>query len=150
MRALLLPLVCAACAFDTSVPIDADIACKNENDCPAGYVCKESIGRCSDLEDQEPPSVVDATITPQTASFGDVIEVSLTASEPLADAPEVWLSIDAARVAVPLDRVDSLTSVHRLTLDGTLPFGTAAITADLIDQSGNIARGIGLGSVTLE
>ncbi|MGC4121273.1 MAG: kelch repeat-containing protein [Myxococcales bacterium] len=151
MRAFRLarPLAAAALAalagpacFPTEPPDDLQIACKQDEDCPAKYVCSKLAGRCfpSDVVDKAPELVGTPVIEPKVARAGVTLTVSLAVNEPLLNDPVV--TVGTRRIAVDETGTARTKLSYRFAYkvvgrntepeDQPLP-----VTIELVDTKGN-------------
>lgn len=138
-----LGLAAAGC-FPAEPPEDLQIACKEDSDCPARYVCSKIAGRCypSDIIEQDkPPKLVGTPdIEPKTARAGVTLTVTLAANEPLLNDPVVTLN--GRRLAVDETGTARANLAYRFAYKvagaGTEPEGVAVpVTIELLDVKGN-------------
>lgn len=157
MRCSALALVVVAlsvgCVGTPDIPDAAALSCEGSGDCPGGYTCRESIGRCvpvGDLDTTPPRLEAASTVRPRAIRSGERALVSLAVSEVLLVAPVVEL-LDGAAVLVRLSAVplDSLRYEVSLAPPPDTPDGTYSIVVDLIDAFGNEARE-SLGTLTVD
>lgn len=153
-RALLLPLLLAGC-FDEGAPDGTQIACESAADCPPGWLCRASLGRCLKSEglDETPPGLDGAAaVAPSAVALGAVLAVEFKVTEPLLQDPVV-------RVATNLPLLLSETGtdrgglVYRYTRQATgeEPQGAAApVTVDLVDRAGNTGEKLSAGSARFD
>lgn len=102
-------LVFAACAFDPAPPSGAVVRCSAERtECPAGFVCRASVGRCLPIgaTDDEPPQLISATASRALAKRGDEVRFEVVSSQPLAAPPALVLEQGGREVPVALAAVD--------------------------------------------
>ena len=94
-RCALSPVLLLACTPSLEVPLDADIVCASNADCPDARVCQMVVGRCIDptIVDDEAPVLLAATALDTTLVVldfseridpGSVSVASFTLSPPLA------------------------------------------------------------------
>ena len=85
-------LIWPACSFDDQVPETVVISCSAQEDCPPDFICRQDVGRCVQLEnnDVEPPAILgEGTLSPDhPGKLGSVFTLSFQASEPLPDLDE--------------------------------------------------------------
>ena len=105
--------------------------------------------------DQEPPSLAgEAEIRPEVGTVGTSFEICFEVTEPLAAPPETWLDVGGR--AAPLtpragsDGEEGLRHCFGYVADGSEQPGERALSADLVDESGNPALGLMLGILRLD
>ena len=142
-------LLLASC-FNDQVPAGVQIACDSNADCPSGYLCRTTIGRCvpSDSLDQTPPTL-DGTpaIAPAVARAGVTLTVDFKVSEALAADPVV--RIEGRQLALDEAGTDRAALAYRYATEvaGNEPQGQPVpVTVDLVDVSGNSAAGLSAGN----
>ena len=137
-------------------PAPADgslITCANNDECPAGFRCADSIGRCvnGDL-DSDPPGVVDGSVVgPATAlAPGRSFELAFSVDEALFGDPVV---VCDAAVPLKLLRVDDDDDddayVYAADVASVHGEGTFVLNAQLVDLFGNAAE-VALGTVSFD
>jgi hypothetical protein len=144
-----------ACSPKLSLPPDALIDCASGQACPGNLVCKASIGRCVDpsQENQNPPSIVaPATVTPPQGKAGTTFSTQFDVSGPLAQAPEVVVTIKDQTFPAVLDAAHSSGQhyVFQYTATGAEPEGQADFLASIVDTSGNPAKGLPAGRFVVD
>lgn len=152
----LLVLLLAHCKVDLKVAESTQIACTTTAQCPAGYVCRESTGKCVDsnnLGDVTPPELAgEVSVAPAAAKVGATLLARFSVSEPLSLPPEVKAELRTGSVAWELDAGQSTdtTFVYKYVVQGDEPEGTAQLFVTLTDSAGNQAKGLLLGSFVLD
>ena len=149
----------SACTGDLSLPAGVSYACSPSQQCPAGYVCRESDGRCmeSDSEDTTPPALSgEPTLTPPTATVGVVLTASFAVNEELGRAPEVELRAPGGKSLFALDAEASDAQDYSFVYRpsgaelSVLEEAEATVTVTLVDLFGNVAKDLPLGTVVLD
>src|SRR5687768_434015 len=91
LRAGLLVLL-GACTPEVAVPDDLSIRCDGRDECPAGYHCELSIGRCVlDGTDAAAPEVTALAVAPSLLRDGGLLVVTFDLNKALARLPDVRL-----------------------------------------------------------
>lgn len=150
--AAVLGLVLAGCQFDPTLPTGRLVRCQTQEDCPSDLVCRAGAQRCvtPGNPDRDAPALTRATVTPAAAKRGDVVRLTLTASEPLGEPPSALLVSARARTPFTLASEDGLTFTLARTVDDGDVEGPASVVVDLLDQAGNLGAGLLAGVVRLD
>ncbi|MFT3916718.1 MAG: hypothetical protein QM704_22340 [Anaeromyxobacteraceae bacterium] len=149
-------LALAACKVDVAPPRGAQLSCASDADCPQGWACRASLGRCLPSgADEVPPAVVAGSVVLAHERCGphQPVEVTFTVSEALAVAPRVRVSAPAdPPPALALTAQSGLTYTFGYTpeSEAAAPSGNWPIIVDLVDATGNPATGVSLASVTID
>jgi len=152
MRCTLAPLfgvLLSACSLQLNVPSEAEVKCASDAECPSGFRCKSTVGRCVQLlGDDRPPQLEHSSFNP-VVGRGGALHVELDANEPLLTAPTVVLS-GATRHALGLELAEGqhYTFGYLQTADDVE--GPHPLLATLVDTSGNEAVDLALGTVTFD
>lgn len=155
-RALAALLLVPGCSVDLGLSGGAQIACGDAGSCPEGTGCRSSIGMCvpTNAEDQQPPAVVGkARIEPGPARVGTTLTICFDVTEPLASPPTVRVDVGDHTVEPALQGEpgpDDVTFCFTWKVTGSEQSGNRALTADLVDRTGNVAADVALGSVVLD
>ncbi len=143
-------LLAAAACTDVVLPPDLVLKCNDKSECPEQFTCRQQIGVCIadvDIEDV-PPAVTDVVVAPALVRAGQDVTVAFKASETLFQLPVVELDFSQRAFAVSVDG-DTITAIYRAR--GDEPAGDVAIrVGTLVDASGNVAKGLGLGAVRFD
>ncbi len=93
LRHLLL-LQATACTVGFDDLGDTTVTCNASAECPAGWECATTLGRCvpGDTSDRQAPDLADVSLTPAVARAGQTVVVAIEASEPLGVAPGLSLA----------------------------------------------------------
>jgi len=159
LTGLLGPLALSACTGDLSLPDGVAYACSESQECPAGYVCRESDGRCmqSGSSDTTPPGLDgEPSLTPASATVGVQLEAAFSVSEELMRAPEVELRAPGGTGVFALDPDGSDALSYRFVYRpsgaelSVLEEAEAKVMVTLVDLFGNEARDLELGTVLLD
>jgi hypothetical protein len=84
----------SSCAFDDTVPPQAQVRCSDPSECPNGQVCR--VGFCiepQDIDVVSPDLAKPAAVTPAVGRAGTRFTVSLVATKPLSVAPRLTLRL---------------------------------------------------------
>lgn len=144
----------AACSPELDVPAGAQVTCGSDADCPEGWTCRASLGRClQGGGDEVPPAVVAGSVqlAHETCGPFQPIEVTFTVSEELAQPPTVLVGAPT-QPGLALASQSGLTYTFTYTppSEAAAPSGNWPVIADLVDRTGNRAQGVSLASVTLD
>ncbi len=150
-RGLRCALMCVwlltGCRFENKPQEGVAIACSGDSDCPTGLVCNARLARCVSADgDRGAPSVATASVSPRRATRGTTVTLTLTASEPLNEAPT--LSLPGAELQTPAGG-EMQTFSWRYVVGASVPEETIQVSAELVDTSGNVGTGT-LGALTLD
>jgi len=149
------PYVCAvawlaACTPDLAVPATAHVGCRSDADCPSGFLCATSLGRCVQLvgRDTVPPALDgDAAVDPPRGRAGTAFRVRFMVSEPLSEPPEVVARTGdgaASRTAAfAQESGDGTSFAYAWTAKDTDPEGTWTAGIAMLDAGGNRAAAPG-------
>ena len=153
--ALVLVLGCrpdGATPDEAVIPDGAVIVCHSKDTCPPDHVCRESIGRCvRATSDAEPPRLVGTgRITPSIGRLGTRVLVTFDTNEPLASPPTVYA--DMCTGSFQMSRQSGTETNQQYALDVTTetPEGLARVFTDLVDQDGNQALGLSVGTFAVD
>ena len=148
-----LALLLGACSADLKLPSGIQVVCGDGKGCPVGFVCSPAVQRCvpAGERDSDPPVVVagSARIEPAVAGRDTVVRVEMQVSEPLAFPPAVHLqALDEPALTPVGQEGDTYTFTYQAT--GEEPEEAVALTADLVDLTGNVVNDTVLDSVTFD
>ncbi len=101
--------ILSGCAFDADLPDNVAIGCTELSDCPEGFTCRQDVGKCVPLENNDlasPEVLGDITVSPaHPGSVGTAFTLKFQASEPLPennnlgeDNPQVNMNCGAADI----------------------------------------------------
>ena len=149
-RTLLLALASlavAACKTGLEVPEGALVTCGSDADCPGGYICRSTLGRCvRPGGDVTAPELVTASLQvdpPLVGTATATVTVAFEVSEPLASDPVAFLRLSGAGATTRALAVQSRDlALNRYVLsyspapasDGE---GDVSFVATFIDAAGN-------------
>jgi hypothetical protein len=148
--ALLALVLIAGCGVDLKLAASAKVTCSSDGDCPGGWVCPATLGRCVlPGGDVTAPALVPSSLVVTPARVGlatPSLTVAFQVSEALARDPEVSI-----RLAGPAALTRTLSVVSRddtthayvfayAPVPGSDPEGDVALVAHLVDVAGNEAR----------
>ncbi len=149
-RTLLLALASlavAACKTGLEVPEGALVTCGSDADCPGGYICRSTLGRCvRPGGDVTAPELVTASLQvdpPLVGTATATVTVAFQVSEPLASDPVAFLRLSGAGATTRVLAVQSRDlALNRYVLsyspapasDGE---GDVSFVATFIDAAGN-------------
>lgn len=144
-----------ACTARLNVPAGSQIACKSNRDCPTGFVCRDSVQRCVDsdnLGDITAPELVSkGTVSPSVARAGSTITVTFEVNEALSEAPIVTAELRTQTVVfAPTSASPDNSYTYEYTVTGEESEGSAQIFVSLSDTAANQAKGLLLGSFSLD
>ncbi|MEW5847636.1 MAG: Ig-like domain-containing protein [Myxococcota bacterium] len=144
----------SACLVWLDVSDDTQVACTSDLDCPFGFVCRPSIGRCIRAgRDEEAPGVVadSVQLSPEegVARALQRVEVTLRTTEPLFQSPDVTLGIPGTP---RWENVAGGGTDWRFAYvpSGSEPEGTWPVLITMVDAAGNTATGVVVGTLTLD
>lgn len=150
LRALAPLVLLAACGVDLKLGANAKVTCGSDAECPAGWVCPVTLGRCVQPGgDVTAPALVPSSlaVTPGRVGLAPVtLQVAFQVTEPLARDPEVSLRLSGAAAPTrPLALVSRDEATHGYVFSytpapGTDPEGDVALVARLVDLAGNEGR----------
>lgn len=132
-------LAFTGCGVDLEVPREATIACRSDADCPNGFLCKSTLGRCVPPgADDAPPHVVEGTVTlsADSAGRGQTVVLTFSTNEPLSADPLVKLAT-AAQDAFTRVSASGTDFTYSYTTTGSEGSGIWGVLVDLIDLAGN-------------
>ncbi len=138
-RLALTPALLLACSPSLEVPLDADIVCASDADCPDGRVCQIVVGRCIDptIVDDEAPVLLAVTALDTTLVVLDLSERIAPSSVSAASfAITPSLAITSATVEPGLRQVRLVTELQGPGEEYTV---SASGVVDLADNA--IAEG---------
>ncbi len=149
----LVVLGCVACTTSLSLPDEVQVSCAEGQACPEGFVCSELVDRCVEVgtADSEPPGIVEGSVRvePGVASLDTEVVVSFEVTEPLEFPPEVALAVAGRPKLLLLGRRGERYAFS-YTPHGSEPQTTAALTATMVDTSGNLAGDVAVGNVLFD
>ncbi|MEM6532042.1 MAG: hypothetical protein AAF654_05430 [Myxococcota bacterium] len=148
-RSIFTALFLTACVADLEVPGGAQLECTTSADCPAGLICVQAVGgRCLSRDgDTEPPGIINAEVTSRTNAAGTIV-ASFSLNESAAFEPVVILGT-GAQPEFTLASANGLD--YRFELAGSLgEEGEWPVLATVVDDVGNAARGVAVGTVVLD
>jgi hypothetical protein len=149
-------VVLEACQVNLVVPAGAELSCTNNEQCPAGYVCREAVSRCvaaDSLGNVAPPELVGLpVISPLAARAGTELTVTFEVNKALAVPPEVTAELRSRTVRWVHDASASQAPryVYRHTIQQDHPEGVGQLFADLLDASGNRVKDLLLGTFSVD
>jgi hypothetical protein len=113
----------AACQFDSTIApsSELEIACRTSADCPTGWICRDTIGRCvpSEALDTEPPHALDLVVTPAAGTVGTVFTVAFDVSEPLRADPTVVVDVGRGDTSLTMVSPDGSQLATRYAFRGS-------------------------------
>ncbi|MBI5545688.1 MAG: hypothetical protein HY901_17510, partial [Deltaproteobacteria bacterium] len=125
------------CAPDLSVPEGARIHCRSDSDCPGGYTCSTALSLCLSAAGRETVApVATGALSSSVLAAGSTLSLEVTASEPLALAPQVSLGLTPP-VELTLQSADGLVYRFAYSVRGNEPEEEVTLRATLVDLSGN-------------
>lgn len=159
----LFALALAGCRFDPEPPATSDgppptITCTADTQCPPGWLCPRSLGRCVPIgeRDEVAPGLVGTpTLTPGLGTIGRVFTLTFSVSEALGEDPVVALDLGGGRTArwtldgALTDRA-ALAYGFRYMATGNEVEGSRLVTVDLVDAAGNAVSNLSAGSLLLD
>jgi hypothetical protein len=140
----------AACKVDLDLPAGALVSCSSDADCPGGWVCRTTLGRCIQPGgDGTAPQLVTSSlvITPPLVGLATAtVSVAFQVSEALARDPDAALRLSGADAAArTLQVVSRNETLHAYVLTyAPVPSsdaeGDVSLVATFIDAAGNEGR----------
>ncbi|MFZ9889670.1 MAG: hypothetical protein ACO3JL_19415, partial [Myxococcota bacterium] len=137
--------------FDGELPPGLNIACEEDDDCPAAFLCSPKLARCvveSAKNGPSPSLTGPAEISPAKARAGDTVEVTFRVSSELGLPPAVSLELGddvAALTQLPTSSPGSFTYSYQVT--GDEPEGRRVLSVTLTSAWGDSSSGLLLGAV---
>jgi hypothetical protein len=148
--ALLLLASLAACKASLDLPAGALVTCSSDADCPSGWVCRTTLGRCVQPgADGTAPQLVTTSLVvtpPRVGLATATVSVAFQVSEALARDPDATLRLsgaDAAARTLQLVSGDELLHAYVLAyapVPGSDAEGDVSLVATFIDAAGNEGR----------
>lgn len=144
-------LLVSACSVSLPIDPQAKVKCASDVDCPAGFVCRVSIGLCVSTST---PDLVGADLlgpvafNPPVSRQGVPLVARFSVSERLARDPIVRL-VGPSQAILPMAISPSDTNadagfyVFTADVTGNEPEGEYAVSIDLLDTAGNESLGLG-------
>jgi hypothetical protein len=144
---LLAAAVLSACSGNVQLPDGALVSCGADGDCPDGYICRATLGRCvRPGGDVTAPELLTSSlvVTPvRVGSNTPSITVEFQVSEGLAADPQAFLSWPGqGSTTRRLSVVSKDEAAHSYVLSyspapGSDPEGDVSLDASFIDDAGN-------------
>ncbi|HSI03199.1 MAG TPA: Ig-like domain-containing protein, partial [Myxococcota bacterium] len=111
----LTPVLLLACSPTLELPLDTNILCASDADCPDGWRCEVVVGRCIDptIVDEEPPVLLAASALDSTVlvlDFSERVDPGSVSTASFAITPS--LVVEAAFVESSLRQVRLITSLQ--------------------------------------
>ena len=145
-----------SCGADLDLQQGVQLECDEGTYCPEGYTCNDLIHRCVKIGegDIEPPGIAAGSvrIEPTIVALDTEIVVTFEADETLAYNPSVSLAIATADEPPPFVKAgrEGHTYTFTYTPSGSEPQDVVTVAADLVDDAGNQASGLSLGTVRFD
>ncbi|HEY3451656.1 MAG TPA: hypothetical protein VGK67_35185 [Myxococcales bacterium] len=138
-----------------ALPEGAALTCESDADCPTPSTCNALVHRCVRAGENTPPAVLLETVKISPSgpiAAGVQVTISFQTSVPLVVTPELRLaSAGAGPSAFALVKAVSAKSFEfQRTATGAEPEETVSILATLIDEYGNTAVDLAIGTVRFD
>lgn len=117
---------------------EARIICESAGDCPTGWSCEASVGRClpNERPDETPPAIVTSSVAPENVGAGDEITISVEVDEDLDHAATLEVGGVSATAALE----DGAWTATVVVPDGeAVDEGNQTVEVTLVDEWGNVA-----------
>jgi hypothetical protein len=142
--AILLAGLVSGCQPKFSVPSGVHVTCSANANCPSGYSCSHTLGRCIvPGDDGIPLNVVGTSWSATTVGAGNTLQVSFQVTKALAINPVVLIQLPKDGTTRPLGLVSATgqSYVYAYRVIGDEGAGAAAVSAQLVATYGDSTDG---------
>lgn len=148
-------LLAAGCSPNVDFPKGGQLLCQSNDDCPGESVCQVALGQCvpKDALGAAPPALAGpASVSPTYGNTATTFTISFDVTQKLLRPPELWAELRDQKLALALDEGASSGEhyVFHYQPAAADPEGVASLFVKLVDEAGNVADGLTVGTLVVD